>query len=52
MGLLSGAAKAGLARKVWNEVRKPANQQKAKDMLGRLRDSRSGPAGRRERPPR
>ena len=33
MGLLSGLAKAGVAKKLIDEARKPQNQQKAKDLL-------------------
>ena len=40
MGLLSGLAKAGLAKKVIDEARKPQNQQKAKDLLAQVRAKR------------
>ena len=40
MGLLSGLIKAGIAKKVYDEARKPANQAKAKEMLARLRAKR------------
>ena len=40
MGLLSGLAKAGLAKKLIDEARKPANQQKAKDLLAQVRAKR------------
>jgi len=36
MGLLSGLAKAGIAKKVLQEARKPQNQQKAKGLLAQL----------------
>jgi hypothetical protein len=40
MGLLSGLIKAGIAKKVYDEARKPQNQAKAKEMLARLRAKR------------
>ena len=40
MGLLSGLLKAGLAKKVVDEARKPHNQQKAKDLLAQVRAKR------------
>ncbi len=40
MGLLSGLAKAGLAKKLVDEARKPQNQQKAKDLLAQVRAKR------------
>ena len=36
MGLFSGLVKAGLAKKVIDEARKPQNQQKAKDLLAQV----------------
>lgn len=33
MGLLSGMLKAGVAKKIINEARKPQNQQKIKDLI-------------------
>ncbi len=32
MGLLSGLAKAGIAKKLLDEARKPENQRKAKEL--------------------
>ena len=46
MGLLSGLAKAGLAKKLVDEARKPQNQQKAKDLLAQVRAKRGGGAPR------
>ena len=40
MGLLSGLAKAGLAKKLLDEARKPQNQQKAKGLLAQVRAKR------------
>ena len=37
MGLVSGLLKAGIAKKIVDEARKPQNQAKAKEMLARLR---------------
>ena len=36
MGMLSGMMKAGVAKKVFDEARKPHNQAKAKEMFGKL----------------
>jgi hypothetical protein len=36
MGLLSGLVKAGIAKKVVDEARKPHNQAKAKQLLAQL----------------
>lgn len=36
MGMLSGLAKAGIAKKVFNEAKKPQNQRKAKQMFSQL----------------
>lgn len=33
MGLLSGMLKAGIAKKVFDEARKPHNQAKARELL-------------------
>jgi len=40
MGLVSGLLKAGIAKKIVDEARKPQNQAKAKEMLARLRARR------------
>lgn len=45
MGLLSGLAKAGLAKKAVSEARKPKNQQKLKSMFSKNK----GRSGRRTR---
>jgi hypothetical protein len=37
MGLVSGLLKAGIAKKVYDEARKPQNQAKAKEMIAKLR---------------
>ena len=36
MGLLSGLVKAGIAKKVVDEARKPQNQAKARQLLAQL----------------
>jgi hypothetical protein len=33
MGMLGGLMKAGIAKKVYDEARKPHNQQKAKELF-------------------
>jgi len=40
MGLVSGLLKAGIAKKIVDEARKPQNQAKAKEMLARMRARR------------
>ncbi len=46
--MLSGLMKAGIAKKVYDEARKPANQAKAKDLFRQVQSKGSkGP-----RPPR
>ena len=47
MGLLNGLIKAGVAKKVIDEARKPHNQQKIKSLIASAQN-RSG----RGRPPR
>lgn len=49
MGLLSGLAKAGLAKKALSEARKPKNQQKLKSLLSSDKSKGKGKArsGRR-----
>lgn len=42
MSLFSGLLKAGLAKKVFTEASKPANQQKAKEMFAKARQGRRG----------
>ena len=36
MGLLNGLVKAGIAKKLFDEARKPQNQAKAKQLLAQL----------------
>ena len=36
MGLLNGLVKAGIAKKVFDEARKPQNQAKAKQLIAQL----------------
>ncbi len=36
MGLISGLVKAGIAKKVYDEARKPQNQAKAKQLFSKL----------------
>ncbi len=47
MGLLNGLIKAGVAKKVIDEARKPQNQQKIKDLLASAQNR-----GGRGKPPR
>jgi hypothetical protein len=42
MGLFSGMAKAGVAKKVVDEARKPQNQRKIKDLIGKVANRGSG----------
>ncbi|SNS79935.1 hypothetical protein SAMN06893096_10872 [Geodermatophilus pulveris] len=44
MGLFSGAMKAGLAKKVVDEARKPQNQRKIKDLVANLTNRKGGGA--------
>lgn len=46
MGIFSGLMKAGIAKKVVDEARKPHNQQKAKGLLAKARQGRAGGTGR------
>ena len=41
MGLLSGLIKAGVAKKVYDEARKPHNQAKARQLLAQLQSKGS-----------
>ncbi len=45
MGLLSGLMKAGMAKKLIDEARKPRNQQKARELFTKARQTRRGGAG-------
>ena len=36
MGLINGLVKAGIAKKVFDEARKPQNQAKAKELFAKL----------------
>lgn len=40
MGLISKVVKVGIAKKIYDEVRKPANQQKARDAYAKFQASR------------
>ena len=42
MGLLRGLLKAGIAKKLVDEARKPQNQQKARELFAKARQSRGG----------
>ena len=48
MGLLSGLLKAGVAKKVIDEARKPQNQAKARELFAKAQASRrrGGPTSR------
>ena len=43
--MLSGMIKAGVAKKVFDEARKPHNQAKAKALFSKLTDKGSGSGG-------
>lgn len=49
-GLLRMAVRAGIAKKIWEEARKPENQAKAKELFAKLTDKSgatgAGPTGR------
>ncbi|HVM28973.1 MAG TPA: hypothetical protein VM433_15050 [Mycobacteriales bacterium] len=45
MGLLGGMIKAGVAKKVYDEARKPHNQAKIKQMLSKATGKGSGGTG-------
>jgi hypothetical protein len=49
MGLLRTAIKAGIAKKLYDEARKPQNQKMIKDLVGQLANSRSSRSGRQPR---
>ena len=53
MGMLRGLVKAGIAKKVIDEARKPHNQAKIKQFVGNLANKRKGtgtpPPGRHGR---
>jgi hypothetical protein len=40
MGLINGLVKAGIAKKLFDEARKPQNQAKAKRLLAQLQSGR------------
>jgi hypothetical protein len=40
MGIMSKVVKLGIAKKVYDEVRKPQNQQKARDAFAKFQASR------------
>ncbi len=47
MGLLRTAVKAGIAKKLYDEARKPQNQRLIKELVTSLANSRKpGPGGR------
>ena len=49
MGLLGGMLKAGIAKKVYDEARKPHNQAKAKELFRSVtsKNKGAGPRGHR-----
>jgi hypothetical protein len=49
MGLISGLAKAGLAKKALTEARKPQNQRRAMELFNRLRGNRASTTTTRTR---
>jgi len=50
MGMLNKLAKAGVAKKLMTEARKPQNQAKARDMMTKVKTRRAGTTA--GRPPR
>lgn len=44
MSIVSKLAKAGVAKKLIEEAKKPQNQAKAKELVGKVRDKRRRPA--------
>ena len=42
MGLINGLIKAGIAKKVFDEARKPQNQAKAKQLIAQLQAKGAG----------
>ena len=40
MGLISKAVKLGVAKKLYDEARKPQNQQRARELFAKLQASR------------
>ena len=42
MPFIKGLIKAGIAKKVYDEARKPHNQRKAKELFAQLRDKKAG----------
>lgn len=49
MGFIGTALKAGIAKRVWNEARKPQNQAKAKQLFSKVTGSGGGQATRSSR---
>ena len=37
MGFIGSVVKAGVLKRVWDEARKPKNQQRIKDLVGKAR---------------
>ena len=46
MGLINGLVKAGIAKKVIDEARKPANQAKIKGLVSKARGGKGGNTAR------
>lgn len=42
MSFIRGLAKAGIAKRLFDEARKPQNQQRAKDLYAKVRAKRAG----------
>ena len=51
MGLINGLVKAGIAKKVFDEARKPQNQAKAKELFRSLTNKSKGSGGGTTRRP-
>lgn len=47
MGIMSKVVKLGVAKKIYDEARKPENQAKIKQAVAKLQEKRSSNQGRR-----
>lgn len=47
MGIMSKVVKLGIAKKVYDEARKPENRARIKDAVAKLQDRRAQGRGRR-----
>lgn len=49
MGFLRTAMRAGIAKKIWDEARKPHNQAKAKELFAKVTGKDTSPPTRKSR---